>query len=151
MSEHVDVPMRVQKDSNNIIQNMEEWKKIHAESIDNSDLFWLDITRKDIAWEEKPTIGLEGGFDNIADEMFKWFSNGRLNATISCLDQHLANRGDKVAILWEGETWYTWTSAPAGTMEVASTISPPTTLTMSASTVVVACTFILETADVCID
>ena len=82
---------------------MEEWKKIHAESIDNSDLFWLDITRKDIAWEEKPTIGLEGGFDNIADEMFKWFSNGRLNATISCLDQHLANRGDKVAILWEGD------------------------------------------------
>ena len=41
-----------------------------------------------------------------------------------------------------------WTSAPAGTMDVASTISPPITLTMSASTVVVACTFILETADI---
>ncbi len=103
MSEHVDVPERVKKDSNNIIQNMDEWKNIHAESINNSDLFWLDITRKDIAWEKKPTIGLEGGFENIADGMFKWFSNGRLNATISCLDQHLVNRGDKVAILWEGD------------------------------------------------
>ena len=56
-----------------------------------------------------------------------------------------------IAILWEGETWYMCTSAPAGTMEVDSTISPPITLTISASTVVVACTFILGDADVCID
>ena len=43
-----------------------------------------------------------------------------------------------------------WTSAPGGTMDVASTRSPPITLAMSASTVVVVCTFIGDTADICV-
>ena len=42
-----------------------------------------------------------------------------------------------------------WTSAPGGTMDVASTRSPPITLAMSASTVVVVCTFIGDTAGAC--
>src|SRR5947207_2669352 len=33
-----------------------------------------------------------------------WFSGGRLNATVNCLDRHVeAGGGDKVAYLWEGE------------------------------------------------
>ncbi|NBS44146.1 MAG: acetate--CoA ligase, partial [Acetobacteraceae bacterium] len=33
----------------------------------------------------------------------KWFEDGVLNASVSCLDRHLATRGDQVAILWEGD------------------------------------------------
>jgi acetyl-CoA synthetase len=33
----------------------------------------------------------------------KWFVGGRLNASYNCLDRHLATRGDKVALIWEGE------------------------------------------------
>jgi acetyl-CoA synthetase len=33
----------------------------------------------------------------------KWFTGGTLNASYNCLDRHLPERGDKVAILWEGE------------------------------------------------
>ncbi len=34
----------------------------------------------------------------------KWFVGGQLNVSYNCLDRHvLAGRGDKVAILWEGE------------------------------------------------
>jgi len=34
----------------------------------------------------------------------KWFSGGRLNASVNCLDRHVeAGGGDKVAYLWEGE------------------------------------------------
>ena len=33
----------------------------------------------------------------------KWFVGGRLNASHNCLDRHLAKRGDKKAIIWEGE------------------------------------------------
>ncbi len=33
----------------------------------------------------------------------KWFSGGKINASYNCLDRHLEARGDKVAILWEGE------------------------------------------------
>lgn len=32
-----------------------------------------------------------------------WFLNGRLNASYNCVDRHAATRGDKVAILWEGD------------------------------------------------
>ncbi len=33
----------------------------------------------------------------------KWFVGGKLNASYNCLDRHLAARGDKTAIIWEGE------------------------------------------------
>jgi acetyl-CoA synthetase len=33
----------------------------------------------------------------------KWFVGGRINASYNCLDRHLATRGDKLALIWEGE------------------------------------------------
>jgi acetyl-CoA synthetase len=33
----------------------------------------------------------------------KWFVGGKLNASANCLDRHLATRGDKLAVIWEGE------------------------------------------------
>ena len=33
----------------------------------------------------------------------KWFVGGTLNASYNCLDRHLATRGDKIAVIWEGE------------------------------------------------
>jgi acetyl-CoA synthetase len=33
----------------------------------------------------------------------KWFTGGTLNASFNCLDRHLEQRGDKVALIWEGE------------------------------------------------
>src|SRR6266550_260192 len=33
----------------------------------------------------------------------KWFVGGRINASYNCLDRHLAERGDKLAVVWEGE------------------------------------------------
>jgi acetyl-CoA synthetase len=33
----------------------------------------------------------------------KWFVGGKLNASANCLDRHLAMRGDKQALIWEGE------------------------------------------------
>src|SRR5262249_47264098 len=33
----------------------------------------------------------------------RWFVGGQLNASDNCLDRHLATRGNKAAIIWEGE------------------------------------------------
>jgi acetyl-CoA synthetase len=34
----------------------------------------------------------------------KWFLGGKLNASVNCLDRHVkAGRGDRVALIWEGE------------------------------------------------
>lgn len=32
-----------------------------------------------------------------------WFVGGRLNLSVNCIDRHLAEQGDRAAILWEGE------------------------------------------------
>ena len=46
-------------------------------------------------------------WDTVLDDadapFFKWFVGGKLNATVSCLDRHLAENGGKVAYHWEGE------------------------------------------------
>ncbi|HZH35732.1 MAG TPA: acetate--CoA ligase, partial [Flavisolibacter sp.] len=38
---------------------------------------------------------------NLDDPEVKWFSNGKLNITENCIDRHLAEMGDKPAIIWE--------------------------------------------------
>ncbi len=32
-----------------------------------------------------------------------WFENGKLNVSVNCLDRHLAERGDQVTLIWEGD------------------------------------------------
>jgi acetyl-CoA synthetase len=62
--------------------------------------FWAEQSRR-IAWMTPPTKILGGDF--TGDVRVTWFEDGRLNASISCLDRHLATRGDQVAIIWEGD------------------------------------------------
>jgi len=38
-----------------------------------------------------------------ADFHIRWFHDGTLNVSANCLDRHLKTRGDKTAILWEGD------------------------------------------------
>ena len=33
----------------------------------------------------------------------KWFVGGKLNASVNCVDRHARDRGNKTAIIWEGE------------------------------------------------
>ncbi|QDO88085.1 acetate--CoA ligase [Ornithinimicrobium ciconiae] len=33
----------------------------------------------------------------------RWFTGGTLNLSVNCLDRHLADHGERVAVLWEGE------------------------------------------------
>ena len=48
-------------------------------------------------------MGLEGSFRSIGEGPISWFADGTLNITESCLDRHLETRGNKTAILWEGD------------------------------------------------
>ena len=38
-----------------------------------------------------------------ADFHIRWYEDGQLNVAANCLDRHLATRGDKAAIIWEGD------------------------------------------------
>lgn len=103
MSEMHTVPDRVKQGSSNIIQTMDDWRRVYLQSMTNPDDFWLGITNELIEWQTPPTEGLAGNFHTIAESQVSWFADGELNATISCLDRHLSERPDKTAILWEGD------------------------------------------------
>ena len=103
MTDLFEVPSRVRDGSTGIAKAMSEYTEIHADSISHSDEFWLEVTKKTIDWKVPPTIGLNGDYRTIRDSQISWFSDGRLNASTSCLDQHLIERGSKTAILWEGD------------------------------------------------
>ena len=42
-------------------------------------------------------------FDGSNPPFFEWFKGGELNASYNCVDRHLDERGNQVALLWEGE------------------------------------------------
>ncbi|SDC93197.1 acetate--CoA ligase [Belnapia rosea] len=54
-----------------------------------------------VAWIKPPTRIKNTSF--TGDVSIRWFEDGELNASVSCLDRHLATRGDQVAIIWEGD------------------------------------------------
>ncbi|MFN9094352.1 MAG: acetate--CoA ligase [Alphaproteobacteria bacterium] len=66
----------------------------------NPEAFWRAEAGR-IAWMKAPTKIKNTDFKGNVS--IKWFEDGVLNASVSCLDRHLATRGDQVAILWEGD------------------------------------------------
>jgi acetyl-CoA synthetase len=63
--------------------------------------FWRDQSKR-VAWMTPPTRIKNSSF--TGDVSIKWFEDGVLNASVSCLDRHVeAGRGDTVAIIWEGD------------------------------------------------
>jgi len=50
-------------------------------------------------WEER----WEETFDGSDPPFFEWFVGGKLNAAYNCVDRHLEDRKNQVALLWEGE------------------------------------------------
>ena len=66
----------------------------------DSNGFWAKEAGR-IAWMKQPTTIQNTSF--TGNVSIKWFEDGVLNASVSCLDRHLATMGDKTAIIWEGD------------------------------------------------
>ncbi|WP_016745110.1 AMP-binding protein, partial [Rhizorhabdus wittichii] len=76
-----------------------DYKALYARSIDDAHAFWLEQAKR-LDWVRFPTKTNESSFDE-ADFGVKWFADGQINVAANCLDRHLAERGDQVAIIWE--------------------------------------------------
>ena len=61
--------------------------------------FWARMARENLHWHQPFTVAL----DDSAAPNYRWFTDGKLNVSYNCLDVNLAQRGDKAAILFEGE------------------------------------------------
>ncbi|MHB1843698.1 MAG: acetate--CoA ligase [Deltaproteobacteria bacterium] len=80
------------------IGSMEEYRALYRQSMESPDQFWTERA-KELVWT-KP-------FDRVLEWQAphaQWFVGGQLNASQNCLDRHVAaGRGDKSALVWEGE------------------------------------------------
>jgi len=61
--------------------------------------FWADLASQELSWHRPFTVALDEG----RAPNYRWFTDGRLNASWNCLDVHLNERGHKTAIIFEGE------------------------------------------------
>ncbi len=75
-----------------------EYQALYAESLNDSNGFWLKQAAA-IDWIRPPAIAGHANF--LPPVEIKWFEDGILNVAANCIDRHLAERGDRPAIIWE--------------------------------------------------
>lgn len=80
------------------IKSLEQYFKVYRKSINNPKKFWGKIAENNFTWYQKWDKVLE--YDMQKAE-FTWFRNAKVNITKNCIDRHLANKGDKPAIIFE--------------------------------------------------
>lgn len=73
----------------------------YRQSIEAPEAFWGEEARK-LDWYRAPSTVLGGRFGENHSRV-SWFEDGKLNACVNCVDRHLETRGDKPAIIWEGD------------------------------------------------
>ena len=74
-------------------------QKLHKAAAADHVGFWADLARKELVWQQPFTVAL----DSSDAPNYRWFADGQLNVSFNCLDVHLAERGHKTAIIFEGE------------------------------------------------
>src|SRR3954453_13803868 len=70
---------------------------VYSKTAQDREGFWADWAEQ-LDWQTKWSKVLDWN-----PPYAKWFVGGKLNASYNCLDRHLATRGDKTAVIWEGE------------------------------------------------
>ncbi len=81
--------------------NASRYRELYQKSIENPEAFWAEVAAR-LDWISRPTVIKDVSF--AADDLhIRWYSDGVLNAASNCLDRHLAERGDKTAIIFEGD------------------------------------------------
>ena len=78
-----------------------DYDAMYRESVQDPEGFWARIAKR-IDWTRFPTRIKDVSFDP-ADFRVRWFEDGELNVSVNCLDRQLATRGDKTALLFEGD------------------------------------------------
>jgi len=79
------------------ISSLKEYKELYQKSIDDPQGFWKGEAET-FTWMKPFNKVLDWDFDTPD---IKWFVDGKMNITENCLDRHIKDRGDQVAILWE--------------------------------------------------
>jgi len=73
---------------------------VYEQAVADPEGWWLEQSKQLLDWTQEPTESL----DDSNPPFYKWFADGKLNASANCLDRHVeAGRGARVAFHWRGE------------------------------------------------
>jgi acetyl-CoA synthetase len=81
------------------VKSLIDYKALYEEAKANPTGFWEKLAQQELHWFRQWDTVLDWSNPPFA----KWFDGGKINLSYNCLDRHLATRGDKPAIIWEGE------------------------------------------------
>ena len=79
----------------------DDYQKMYAASVEDNEGFWAEQAMR-IDWF-KPFTETKDVSYAVDDVHIKWFADGTLNACYICVDRHLPEKKDDVAIIWEGD------------------------------------------------
>ena len=95
MSENVYSPKH---STNPFIKDFDEYEKLYKHSINDPSQFFKSLAKENLNWLEDFKITHNKEFVNA-----KWFENGKTNVSLNCIDRHLENDANKIALIWEGD------------------------------------------------
>ena len=97
MSTLYPVPKEIANDAH---IDAKRYQEMYAESIDNPDAFWSKQANEFLSWYRS--------WDEVSSATFEtghvsWFRNATLNVCVNCVDRHLPERANQIALIWEGD------------------------------------------------
>ena len=79
------------------ISTIEEYDTACKNAFENPETFWDDIASH-YQWQKRWSKTLNW---NFKEPKITWYHEGKLNITENCLDRHLKNNGETIALIWE--------------------------------------------------
>ena len=79
-----------------------KYHEMYKRSVESPEAFWEEQGRNRLLWQKEFTKVKNVSYSH-PDISIKWFEDGVLNVSENCVDRHLENKSEKVAILWEGD------------------------------------------------
>ena len=72
----------------------DQYQEMYKKSVEDPEGFWAEQGKR-LDWI-KPYSKIKNVNFMVPDVSIKWFEDGTLNASVNCIDRHLATRGDQV-------------------------------------------------------
>jgi acetyl-CoA synthetase len=80
------------------LASFEEYKSLYEESMKNNSKFWETQAKRMLRWQHDFQYVNDCDF---SEGMVSWFLGGKLNVCENCVDRHVTENEDKIALIWE--------------------------------------------------
>ncbi len=80
------------------LTSIKEYQKAYQVSIEQPNIFWGDLAQHNFEWFKTWDTVLKGDFNS---KHVKWFDGAELNITVNCIDRHLKDKAQQLAMIWE--------------------------------------------------